>query len=71
MQTIVCRTVKDSYEAVTIANLFEKYGGEVVSVVYDGSTTFPWSVWARIHSDSINLVDRGFYGKKELADTTV
>ena len=54
---IISRTVKDDFEAVTIANIIAKSGGDVFSVV---CSEHGWSVWATIHSDNINLIDRTF-----------
>jgi len=57
---IVCRSVRDDFQAVTLANIITFQGGEVLSITYADIGQLCWSVWARIHRDNIDLVDRDY-----------
>ena len=60
---IMCRRTKDDFEALTLANIITSHGGDVFSITNTkDSDYYPWSVWARIHADTIDQVDRA-YGK--------
>ena len=57
---IFFRETKDEFEALILANIMEKHGGEVFSVTHGPGTTFCWKLWTRIHRDSISLVDKEY-----------
>jgi hypothetical protein len=47
--------MRDDFEALTIANIIARFGGDVFSV---SCSEYGWFVWAKIHPASLALVDQ-------------